>query len=163
MYRQSLVVNENVATFSALNSAADVVHIAGHTERQAGLGDAALVFAGNERASWKTIAATLQPKAKTVVLAACETPRRPSSAQARALSLGGAFLAAGATNVVGTLTPIADADAHALFRALHRELAAGTPPAEALRRAQLAAIAAQPARPESWRAVEPLTSNIPQL
>lgn len=163
VYRQSLIVNENVATFSALSSSADVVHVAGHTERLAGLGDAALVFAGNERASWKTIAATLQPHAKTVVLAACETLRRPSSPQARALSLGGAFLSAGAKNVVGTLTPIADADAHSLFRALHRELAAGIAPAEALRRAQLAAIAAQPSRPESWRAVELLTSNIPQL
>lgn len=163
VYRQSQIVNENVATPAALRSVADVMHIAGHTERQSGLGDAALVFSGNERASWKTIASTLQPHAKTVVLAACETLRRPNSPQARALSLGGAFLAAGAGNVVGTLAPIADTDARAIFRALHRELAAGVDPAEALRRAQIAAIAAQPSRPESWRAVELLTCNIPQL
>ncbi len=163
VYKQSLVVNENVATPSALSSPADVMHISGHTERQEGLGDAALVFAGNERVSWKTIASAPQTRAKTVVLAACETLRRPSSPQARALSLGGAFLAAGAGNVFGTLTPIADADARAIFRALHHELAAGADPSEALRRAQLAAIAAQPSRPDSWRAVELLTCNIPQL
>jgi tetratricopeptide (TPR) repeat protein len=163
VYRQSFIVNENVATPAALSSAADVVHIAGHTERQAGLGDAALVFSGNERVSWKTIASTPQSPAQTVVLAACETLRRPNAPQARALSLGGAFLAAGAGNVVGTLTPIADTDARAIFRALHRELAAGVDPAEALRRAQIAAIAAQPSRPESWSAVELLTCNIPRL
>lgn len=162
-YRHSSLINESAATFSALNAAADVVHIAGHTERQTGLGDAALVFSGNERASWKTIAATSQPRARTVVLAACETLRRPSSPQARALSLGGAFLAAGASDVIGTLTPIADADARAIFRAFHHELAAGIGPAEALRRAQCAAIAAQPARPEAWQSVELLTSRVPQL
>ena len=162
-YRQSSVVGDQAVTLHSLNAATDVLHVAGHTERQEGLGDAALVFAGNERASWKTIAATLQPHARIVVLAACETLRRPSSPQARALSLGGSFLAAGATDVIGTLTPIADTDAHAIFRTLHRELAAGVTPAEALRRAQREAIAAQPAHPEAWRAVALLTSRVPQL
>jgi CHAT domain-containing protein len=162
-YRQSAIVGERLAGIGSLNAYADVLHIAGHTERLAGLGDAALVFAGSERASWKTIVSTLRPRAKTIVLAACETLRRPSSPQARALSLGGAFLAAGASNVIGTLTPIADSDAHAIFRALHRELAAGVTPAEALRRAQRAAIAAQPSRPEAWRAVSLLTTRVPQL
>jgi CHAT domain/Tetratricopeptide repeat-like domain len=162
-YRQSSVVGEQVSTLRSLTAATDVLHVAGHTERQVGLGDAALVFAGNERASWKTIATTLQPHARIIVLAACETLRRPNSPQARALSLGSAFLAAGTTDVIGTLTPIADTDAHAIFRTLHRELAAGVTPAEALRRAQREAIAAQPAHPEAWRAVALLTSRVPQL
>ena len=162
-YRESSVIGEQTATLHSLNAATDVLHVAGHTERQTGLGDAALVFAGNERASWKTIAATLQPHARIIVLAACETLRRPNSPQARALSLGSSFLAAGATDVIGTLTPIADTDAHAIFRTLHRELAAGVTPAEALRRAQREAIAAQPSHPEAWRAVALLTSRVPQL
>src|SRR5260221_4704991 len=162
-YRQSRVVGEQLATLRSLSAGTDVLHVAGHTAQEAGLGDAALVFAGNERASWKTIAGTLQPHARIIVLAACETLRRPSSPQARALSLGGSFLAAGATDVIGTLTPIADRDAHAIFRTLHRELAAGVTPAEALRRAQREAIAAQPAHPEAWRAVALLTSRVPQL
>jgi predicted negative regulator of RcsB-dependent stress response len=160
LYRSAIVVPEQKATFASLSDAADVLHISGHTERQSGGGDSALVLAGRERVSWKTIVSTLHPRARTVVLAACETLRRPNSPQARALSLGGAFLAAGAGNVVGTRAPIADADARAIFLALHRELAAGTAPAEALRRAQLASLAS---RSDAWRNVALLTSRVPLL
>ncbi|HEY6140323.1 MAG TPA: CHAT domain-containing protein, partial [Thermoanaerobaculia bacterium] len=69
-----------------------------------------------------------------------------------------AFLAAGARYVVGTLTPIGDADARALFREIHRQLAAGVEPAEAVRRAQLAEIAAHR---DGWRAVGVMTNAIP--
>lgn len=165
MYERATALRPQRATFGALTAAmdaAEVVHIAGHTERQPGRGDAALLFANGERVSWKRISASRLGKPSLVVLAACETLRAPADpARQRALSLGGAFLAAGAGAVIGTLTPVADADARALFGAVHRELAAGVGAAEAVRRAQRAAIAADPARRSGgWRAITLITNRI---
>ncbi|HEX8172095.1 MAG TPA: CHAT domain-containing protein [Thermoanaerobaculia bacterium] len=146
------------ATFDAFVDAARgaaIIHIAGHTTQSRG--DTALVFANGRRASWKSIAASrLNPE--VVVLAACET-LRPPAPRLRALSLAHAFAAAGAANVAGTLAPIADADARAIFGAFHRELAAGTPPAEALRRAQLEARARGN---DAWADVALLTTRVPR-
>ena len=61
--------------------------------RERGAGDQALVFADG-RASWKTIAALKPLHARVVVLAACETLRRPDDVGTRALSLAAAFVAA---------------------------------------------------------------------
>ena len=65
--------------------------------------------------------------------------------------------AAGATDVVGTLTPIADTDARELFLSIHRHLTAGDVPAEAVRAAQREAIARHS---DAWRAVASLTRCI---
>ena len=148
------------ATFAAVIGAApraDVIHIGGHTERQPGLGDAALLFRG-EAVSWRGIAAHPLSRAKVVVLAACETLRAPPSAQARALSLGGAFLAAGAENVIGTLAPVADEQARAIFTAVHLQLSRGSGAAASLRSAQLEALAAR--RGTAWRDVAVLTTRL---
>lgn len=165
LYERAVSLPPARATFGALAGAmsgAEVVHIAGHTERQPGRGDAALLFANDERVSWKRISTSRLGARSLVVLAACETLRSPEGSTQRALSLGGAFLAAGADAVIGTLTPVADADARTLFGAVHRELAAGVGAAEAVRRAQLAALAADPARRSGgWRAITLLTSNFP--
>lgn len=172
LYRESIEISGAQATFAALLDAtgrADVVHIASHTERQGGAGDAALVFAGERngrgrRVSWSEIAAGRLRPASVVTLAACETLRRPPLRQTRALSLAGGFLAAGAGDVVGTLTPIADADARAIFRDIHGHLAASLGPAEAVQRAQLSALASESTgrRRTAWRAVAVLTSSIPR-
>ena len=134
-----------------------VVHVAGHTEMQSG-DEALLRFAGGERVSWTTIADAPLDRTTVVVLAACETLSRSPAPNIRSLSLGGAFLAAGAGDVIGTLTPIADADARELFLAIHRQLAAGASPAEALRRAQLDALAS--GRLPSWSSIALLTRCI---
>jgi tetratricopeptide (TPR) repeat protein len=162
LYRRSAALSGDGATFAAFRNGApraDVIHIGGHTEREPGAGDAALLFA-DERVPWKRIAAAGAPLAEgaTVVLAACETLRPPRDDPSQALSLGGGFLAAGASSVIGTLTPIADRDAHALFGAIHRELAAGTDPGEAVRAAQVAAIARGDT---AWESVTMLTRRIP--
>jgi CHAT domain-containing protein len=155
LYRQSSSIAPTFAAFAKALKA-DVVHIAGHTEREPGAGDAALLFA-DERVSWKRIAHEPMFDGGTIVLAACETLRAPRDPQTRALSLGGAFLAAGAESVIGTLTPIADRDARDLFGAIHRGLAAGASPAEAVRGAQMAAIA----RGETaWQSIAILTRTI---
>jgi len=148
--RASESVNDPIA-------AADVIHIAGHTARAPGTGDATLRFDGRNPQSWTSIAARASEPGSTVVLAACETLRRP---RAYALSLGGGFLAAGAADVIGTLDFIADEDAYDLFRHIHRELAAGVAADEAVRRAQLTAL--RSGRAIDWAAVAVLTQRIPQ-
>lgn len=135
---------------------ADVVHLAGHTARQPGAGDAALVFAPDERVAWQELASCRFPPRAVVVLAACET-LRPPPGRAHALSLGDGALAGGASEVIGTLEPIPDADAREIFRAVHRHLASGAGAAEALRLAQLE----QRVRGGSWRAVSVLTTRLP--
>jgi CHAT domain-containing protein len=141
------------------------VHIAGHTERQPGEGEQALLFTmpegpGVERVSWKRIAAAPAARARIVVLAACET-LRPPSPHSRALSLGAAF-AAGGADVIGTLVPIPDVDAQMFFRAVHQHLAAGASAAVALREAQLEAIRDEAAGrgTRAWRAAAVLTRSI---
>jgi CHAT domain-containing protein len=95
--------------------------------------------------------------APVVVLSACNTLRRPDDPNRRALSLGGAFVAAGAQDVFGTLEPIGDRDARGLFFALHEQLARGVAAPEALRRVQLAQIG----RPDgAWRRLALLTTII---
>jgi CHAT domain len=135
---------------------ADVLHVAGHTAREEGAGEQALLFADG-RASWKTIAAMAPLRPRVVVLAACETLRRPDGAETRALTLAGAFAAAGARDVVGTLTPVGDRHARVLFAAFHRHLAAGATPAAALRAAQLDELTRGG---EAWKSVALLTTSV---
>ncbi len=140
-------VEENAA-------AADVLHIAGHTESDAA-GDDALAVAGGPL-SWRTIAA-MHGMSPVVVLSACNTLRRPHDPDRRALSLAGAFVAAGAGDVVGTLAPIADRDARALFLALHEQLAHGIAAPAALRQVQLTQLRHQGL---AWRHLAVLTTTI---
>ena len=161
IYAQTRVIAARDATFRALHDAAreqTIVHIAGHTELQAGSEDDALRFSDGERATWSRIVHERYDRATIVVLAACNTLRRSPSPHVRSLSLGAAFAAAGAGNVIGTLTPIADADARELFLAIHRNLAAGASPAQAVRRAQRDAIAA--GHLPAWQSIEILTRCI---
>jgi len=133
---------------------ADVLHIAGHTA-EATAGEESLANADGG-VSWRTIAA-MHSMPPLVVLSACNTLRRPPESDRRALSLAGAFLAAGARDVVGTLAPIGDADARSLFLAFHQQLARGVTPPAALRNVQLA----QLKRPgAAWHRLALLTTTI---
>jgi CHAT domain-containing protein len=165
LYSRAQSVSETGATLAALRKAVsdgDVVHVAGHTEQQTGGGEEALLFAG-ERVSWKSIVAMPAMRAVVIVLAACDTLRPPSSAATRAFSLGAAFSAAGARDVIGTLAPIGDHDARLLFDALHRRLASGARSTDALRDAQLEAITRDKTNGgrRAWRAVELMTRRLP--
>ncbi|MEA2490244.1 MAG: hypothetical protein QOH21_2036 [Acidobacteriota bacterium] len=160
LYGRSRLMRGGEATFAAFVRAsrdARVVHLASHTE--SGAGETALVFAPRERVSWKSIAGSALGQPEVIVLAACETLVRPQARQSRALSIGQAFAASGAQEIVGTLAPIADREARAIFRVLHQELAAGTSTAVALQRAQLDARAHQNG---AWADVELLTTRIPR-
>jgi CHAT domain-containing protein len=167
LYAGKTVIPAERATIAALQDAAaraDVLHIAGHTERQPGGGEDALLFAGRNPVTWRGIAVHPLSRAKIVIVAACETLRVPRSAQSRAMSVGGGFLAAGARDVIGTLTPIADEQARVIFTSVHRSLARGVEASESLRNAQLEALAEETAgrHRTAWRAVALLTTRIPR-
>lgn len=154
-------------TFSAFVGAArnaDVIHLAGHSGGEASAGEAVLLFGPpgqRERTSWRRLSTAALQRAPVVVLAACDTLHAPRGHSTRALSLGGAFLAAGAGDVIGTLTPIADNEARDFFRIVHRNLAAGAGASEAVRRAQLESI--RDRRGTAWRSMAVLSTRIPQL
>ena len=77
----------------------------------------------------------LHLRADLVVLSACDTGRGRIGADG-VMGLGRAFLSAGTGAVVASLWRVADRVAQRQMEAFHRELRAGTPAAEALRRAQ---------------------------
>jgi len=86
-----------------------------------------------------------------VVLAGCHTAA-PVQGEGSVSSLAHAFLAAGAKNVVGSLWEIDDEVARMVAFKLHREIASGTGPAEALRRVQLEMMRSQDKGLHSLRA-----------
>ncbi len=167
-YARHVVLPESRSTFAAFASAArdaDVVHVSGHTGDDGNGGTSALVFSGRdgssvERVTWRAIANVVLPQMPVVVLAACDSLRVPRSAAVRAPSLGVAFLAAGAGDVIGTLRPIADREAHQFFREIHRRLGAGIDAIDAVRDTQLDAIAAD-RRSSAWSAIALVTREIP--
>jgi len=72
----------------------------------------------------------------TVVLAACESGRSVVCAGDELLGLGAMFLARGSSRLVASPLPVPDAETAPLMTALHRDVAAGRPVADALARAQ---------------------------
>jgi CHAT domain-containing protein len=166
LYGDAVSLGPAAATFAAFTGAAwraGVVHVAGHTSRRGGANEPSFRFS-DRRATWRDIAGMRFDRGAVVILSACETLCRTDAGHAGALSLGGGVLAAGAGDVIGTLTPVADRDAVELFRGVHRGLAAGLGAAEALRRAQLDELSSEVAtrRASPWRAVALLTRSIPR-
>ena len=159
-YRHATTAAATLASLRDALGAADVVHVAGHTEQQREGGEHALLLADHERASSRSVAASALPNARLLVLAACETLRPPASNDTRALSLGAAFVAAGVPDVIGTLTPVGDRDARTFFRELHRRLASEVSPAEALRAAQIDALRQTSGGSQAWRSIALLTRRI---
>jgi CHAT domain-containing protein len=166
LYGHATAVAPRDATLARLLEAegtAGVVHIAGHTEREAA-GEHALLLARTgggdpEPIPAAAIAASHLARAGIVVLAACNTMRPPASSETHARSLAAAFVAAGAPAVIGTLTPVADREARMFFREMHRHLAAGSSPIDAVRAAQIAAIR-EGGESRTWRSMALLTSRI---
>jgi tetratricopeptide (TPR) repeat protein len=83
------------------------------------------------------IAGQVVHQAPLVILTACASAA-PTTETTTVPNLAAAFLAAGASNVVGTLTAIDDDLASEIAIALHRQLRSGTRPSAALRAVQLA-------------------------
>jgi len=136
----------------------DVLHFAGHGISNddypslsrlllAGDGEAARSLFANE------IAMLRVNRLQLVVLAACRTSAGRIRRGEGVLSLARPFIAAGVPTVVASLWDVDDRASHALFVAFHRGLRRGLPPAEALRSAQLDALAESDALlrdPSNW-------------
>jgi tetratricopeptide (TPR) repeat protein len=164
IYPRVLDAGGGRATFAAILGAAadaDVIHVSGHADSRGPAGEATLVLGGEPVSSRRIAAAAPLSRGPVVVLAACETLRAIRSPRVRTLSLGDGFLAAGASDIIGTLAPIPDVDAQAIFERVHRHLAAGRTAAEALRLAQLESLAAEAGGTRNaWRSVALLTHRI---
>lgn len=158
-------VEEDAAQFDELVQRApqaDVIHFAGHAVGDdAGLEPASIVLRQNGRARRVTVSeiAKLRVKpAATVVLAGCNTARGARRAAEGVSSVAHGFLSAGAASVIATLWPIDDAAAARFFPRVHRRLAAGMSPAEALRGAQLESMERGDVPVSLWAAVQNIGS-----
>ncbi len=147
------------ATGSALRSQlprTDLLHYAGHgTFAGAGGWESALPLAAGGRLTVGDVL-TLEAVPREVVLSGCETARAARAGGADSLGLAHAFLVAGSRSVLAATRPVDDATAFALVSAFYRERSRGAPPALALRRAQLALLAAEdPGDWATFRLIEP--------
>lgn len=134
----------------------DLLHFGGHAASSENSIAAALLFARDGEQSGamdvSEIAALRLPRAPVVTLAACGTLRGRIRGVDGMTSVARAFLAAGASAVVGTLQAVEDAHAARLLTDFHRHLAVGKSPAAALRDAQLDSLArgGDAAAPKNW-------------
>lgn len=127
------VLTGDAATTSALRegvAAADVVHLATHST------PAYLQLSDGKLAQREIYGLPLRPGA-LVVLSSCEGAAAEGQERGP-VTLASAFLAAGASQVVASLTPVADEEAEALFGEFYRGLARGLAPGAALREAKAA-------------------------
>ena len=145
-------------TAEALRAAvaeAGVVHFAGHAVVDTDLPQAShLRLARGERFSWMDLR-TVTARSRLVVLSGCETGRGQSPSPGESWGLATGFLGAGAAAVVASSWQVDDGITRRLMERFHDECQT-VPPAEALRRAQVAMIdgheGAEAARPRAWAA-----------
>lgn len=154
--------DDDRSEFEARASAAEILHFVGHSVASENGRNAALVVsrlpgvAGTLDAH--EIASLHLRQTRVVVLAACSSSRGEELAGEGTISVARGFMAAGVPSVVATLWPIEDGAAADFFPRLHRHLAAGVAPAQALRWAQLECI--QHREPLAmWAAVQLLGSG----
>jgi CHAT domain-containing protein len=141
---------------------ADVIHFGGHAiGDERGFMPSSIVLRRNgreHRVGVSEIAKLRLRRAAVVVLAGCNTARGEQRAAEGVISVAHGFLSAGAPSVIATLWPIDDSAAATFFPRLHRELAKGVPPAEALRAVQLESIRRRDVPISLWAAVQNIGS-----
>ncbi|HYO77938.1 MAG TPA: CHAT domain-containing protein [Thermoanaerobaculia bacterium] len=161
-YSRATQLGEAMAQYELLAAqaeATDVLHIAAHAiGDDSGLEPASIAMRdaqGKERhvGVQEVARLKLRPTA-TVVLAGCDTARGEKRATEGVISLAYGFLTAGAPSVIATLWPVDDGPAAAFFPRIHQSLAAGIPPARALREAQLQAVRAGNFPISIWAALQ---------
>jgi CHAT domain-containing protein len=138
-YPNSTVIAAGDATVAAVGDAmggVDVVHLVCHGSfAAANPMFSALRFADGPMFVYDL--ERLAPPPQVVVLSACSVGSHASPAGNEILGLTAALLAAGPRAVIGATVPVPDSTSTvALMTRLHEALAAGTGPAEALRRAR---------------------------
>jgi CHAT domain-containing protein len=141
---------------------ADVIHFGGHAVGDdSGFASASILLRQNgqaRRVSVPEIAKLRLRRTAIVVLAGCSTARGERRAAEGVSSVAHGFLAAGAASVIATLWPIDDTAAAIFFPRVHKYLADGMPPAEALRAAQLESIQRGDVPASLWAAVQDIGS-----
>ncbi len=139
-------------------SEGDVIHFAGHAVGDdTALEPASIVVDQHGRARRIGVAEIAQlrlPHKTVVVLGGCNTARGETRAAEGVVSVTHGFLTAGARSVIAALWPIDDQMAASFFPTLHRRLASGEVPADALRAAQLDAIRGKIIPPSFWAALQ---------
>ena len=165
IYESSTLLTGEQATRARFITAAQnsgMIHYAGHAEDTAAEAFGVIHLAADRPKrsgdlDATAIAALRLRSAPLVVLAACGTIRGDTEHVEGMPSIARAFLAAGASSVVGTLWDIDDDTAAVLFRRMHVELHNGANPSSALRTAQVALAHDSDIRlsnPASWAPVE---------
>ena len=164
-YPERSLLADADATKAAFVSAAgrfEVVHFAGHGVSNDDYPSLSrLILAGdgesNRSLFANEIAAMHFDRTALVVLAACRTSAGRIRRGEGVLSLARPFIAAGVPTVVASLWDVDDRATQAVFVVFHRALRDGAPVADALRAAQLAAMA-QPdsviRNPANWASFE---------
>jgi hypothetical protein len=144
------------ARFIAEAAKYDAIHFAGHGFSDTDALTASLLFARDGADSGRLylddIARLRLTRAPLVVLAACGTLRGRATGMDGMPSIARSFLEAGASTVIATLESVDDAPTARLLRDFHRHLGSGESAAQALRDAQLDAIArgGEDARAKNW-------------
>jgi hypothetical protein len=118
----------------------DAVHFAGHAllnEHDPSQSLLVTADAGERPLTAEVLASVQSPRARLVVLAACSAASGVVTRAEGPIGLARALLGAGVQSVVGSLWPIDDGAAPALFAAFHRAVAAGQDVPSALREGQL--------------------------
>lgn len=139
-------------------ASADVIHYAGHAIDSSHGPRAGYLSlkrgSGDGRLDVRRISSLRLRRAPVVVLAACGTAAGEVRSTEGTISIARAFLAAGASHVIATLWPIDDEQAAEFFPVIHRHLARGLPPAEAVRAAQLESLQRSDDPSALWAAVQ---------
>src|SRR6185295_11211504 len=129
----------------------EVVHFAGHfVANHQSPGNSKLLFAGGDLRSSELAAYNL-PKAKLIVLSACETGFERYDKSEGAIGIARTLLALGAPVVVASQWQVESDSTRDLMIAFHRNRKQkGLTSAESLRRAQLELLGTEKANPPSY-------------
>jgi hypothetical protein len=122
---------------------ADLIHFAGHAIFNRSRPEnsyLSLGTSGESRLTGSQLGEVHLPLTRLVVLSACESTGSSEGLLGGFDSLAGAFLNAGARNVIGAAWPVDDSPTAVLMQAVHQAMREGHSPAKALRGAQLDAI-----------------------
>ncbi|MBI5280370.1 MAG: CHAT domain-containing protein [Candidatus Solibacter usitatus] len=133
-------------------SAYPVLHLATHAAADyENPARSRILFAGPEYLFLRDVAGLDLHGVELVTLSACQTEAGAPARGDAPLSLGRAFLQAGAGSVVGTLWAVRDQAAATMMHRFYRELSGGAAPAAALRTAKLAMLRSGAPR-QDWAA-----------
>lgn len=142
--------------------AVDVIHFAGHAVGDdSGLEPASILLrdgVNEKRMAVADIARLKLQRTSLVVLAGCNTARGERRSAEGVISVAHGFLTAGVPSVIATLWPIDDRASARFFPKLHRRLAEGLRPADALRSVQLESIQRKDVPASLWASLQDMGS-----